>query len=345
MKILPSILHPKKMSTATCASVFEELENALMLLNLGRDELSPIQRELASRFISTCETFAYQMLAADGDANALRAVFGLSLSKTSQSQPSPILTDQFRDGVKAVVQEAVRTADAHGLPRTNREASDSCQQGNGESVKSEKIEDEASLTIGSNSQTQFITVTDGWFGGDRILSLPRGLRASFELGYKFHVDKDFVICAGWLAGNAHRNYILEAVHYSGDDEASTCMSSEQDLVESEERHSAGRQRESAVAQAKALIMTGRGCFDITTLDAMISQAQEHLIEASLEEFRKYVTRVPSRLAPHVGELMLNGKSFEDAVELGSTHLHVAAQKKLNRLLDVRKNRRDAVPKN
>jgi hypothetical protein len=79
--ILPPVDHPTKMSTAVCANVFDELETALMFLNVGRQELNPIQRELAERFISTCKLFARDMLAADGDRTALRMVLGLSVSE------------------------------------------------------------------------------------------------------------------------------------------------------------------------------------------------------------------------------------------------------------------------
>lgn len=79
--ILPPITHPTKMSTATCASVFEDLESALMFLDSGLQELNPIQRELAGRFTSMCKTFARDMLAAEGDSNALRVIFGLPVNR------------------------------------------------------------------------------------------------------------------------------------------------------------------------------------------------------------------------------------------------------------------------
>ena len=76
--ILPSVGHLAKMSTALCANVFDDLEMALLLLDAGRSQLNPVQRELADRFVSTCKTFARDMLAAEGNPNALRLVFGLS---------------------------------------------------------------------------------------------------------------------------------------------------------------------------------------------------------------------------------------------------------------------------
>jgi hypothetical protein len=73
-----------------CTSVFDELETALLFLNAGRQELNPIQRELANRFISTCKLFARDMLAADGDPTALRMARGLSVSDEVDDQaPAP----------------------------------------------------------------------------------------------------------------------------------------------------------------------------------------------------------------------------------------------------------------
>lgn len=65
------------MSTAMCATVFDELEMALLVLEAGQSHLNPIQRELADRFANTCKTFARDMLAAEGNRDALRMVFGL----------------------------------------------------------------------------------------------------------------------------------------------------------------------------------------------------------------------------------------------------------------------------
>ncbi len=65
------------MSTATCATVFDDLEMALLLLEAGQNHLNPIQRELANRFANTCKTFARDMLAAEGNTNAIRMVLGL----------------------------------------------------------------------------------------------------------------------------------------------------------------------------------------------------------------------------------------------------------------------------
>lgn len=75
--LLPPVGHLRKMSTAMCATVFDDLEMALRLLEAGSNQFNPIQRELASRFVLTCKTFARDMLAAEGNSNALRMLFGL----------------------------------------------------------------------------------------------------------------------------------------------------------------------------------------------------------------------------------------------------------------------------
>lgn len=74
---LPVVAHPAKMSTALCATAFDDLEMALLVLEAGGKYLNPIQRELADRFAYKCKTFARDMLAAEGNQNALRMVLGL----------------------------------------------------------------------------------------------------------------------------------------------------------------------------------------------------------------------------------------------------------------------------
>lgn len=197
-------------------------------------------------------------------------------------------------------------------------------------------------TVVADVKAQPIKVQDGWFC-ETFLSLPRSLVPSFVPGYKFHVNSSDTICPGWQKDNANRNFILDYVDYDGGDEASTCMSSERNLADLEQRRILGRTRDKAVANAKALIKTGQGAFDMATLDPLMERAQKHLTEAPFKEFCKYVARVPSRFGPRVGDLMLNGKSFEDAVELGSTYLRVAVQKKLDSLLRIKKNHRNGTP--
>ena len=76
-KFLPSIKNETKTSTAICAVVFEEMDAALDILDLARKDLTPVQRELVDRFIAECQLFANNMLAAEGNPDAQRAVFGL----------------------------------------------------------------------------------------------------------------------------------------------------------------------------------------------------------------------------------------------------------------------------
>jgi len=84
--IFPAIANPTKMSTAMCATVFEELEDALDLLNVARNEFNPLQRQLAGRFIALCKVFGRDLLAADGNPDALRAMFGLPITGRPASQ-------------------------------------------------------------------------------------------------------------------------------------------------------------------------------------------------------------------------------------------------------------------
>lgn len=77
-RFLPAIDNPTKASTAMCATVFDELDAALGLLNSARGDFNPLQRQLVGRFMATCKVFGRDMQAADGDPDALRAVFGLS---------------------------------------------------------------------------------------------------------------------------------------------------------------------------------------------------------------------------------------------------------------------------
>lgn len=75
-KFLPSVDHPTKVSTAMCATIFEELDSALALMHSVRGELNPLQRQLIGRFIAACKVFGRDMLAADGNHDALHEMFG-----------------------------------------------------------------------------------------------------------------------------------------------------------------------------------------------------------------------------------------------------------------------------
>jgi hypothetical protein len=67
----------RKLSTAMCSQVFDELEMALVLLEAGDNYFNSIQRELVDHFASACKTFARNMLAAEGNQNALRMMMEL----------------------------------------------------------------------------------------------------------------------------------------------------------------------------------------------------------------------------------------------------------------------------
>lgn len=77
---------PTQPSTATCAAAFDEMDVALKLLNSSRADFNPLQRQLIGRFIATCKVFGRNMLAAGGNPDALRAVFGLPVSDEPGNQ-------------------------------------------------------------------------------------------------------------------------------------------------------------------------------------------------------------------------------------------------------------------
>lgn len=56
-RFLPAISSPAKASTAMCATVFDELDAAVSLLNSARSDFNPLQRQLVGRFVATCKTF------------------------------------------------------------------------------------------------------------------------------------------------------------------------------------------------------------------------------------------------------------------------------------------------
>lgn len=70
-KLLPEIKSPRKMSTAWCALAFEELATALDFIELGTDEINPLQRQVWERYKMQTAQFAEDMLLADGDRNAM----------------------------------------------------------------------------------------------------------------------------------------------------------------------------------------------------------------------------------------------------------------------------------
>ncbi|GLQ51492.1 hypothetical protein GCM10010872_29410 [Dyella flava] len=85
-KYLPAIEYINKESTAMCAEIFEELDATLILLDAARLQFNPLQRQLADRFILACKGFGRDMLAAEGNRDALREILDLP---TTDSVPDP----------------------------------------------------------------------------------------------------------------------------------------------------------------------------------------------------------------------------------------------------------------
>ncbi|WP_382225388.1 hypothetical protein [Hydrogenophaga atypica] len=65
------------MAMATCDIAVEDLNNCLSVLDLKRNHLHPVQRELLDRFIGVSQDFVRDMRAVNGDPDALRALLGL----------------------------------------------------------------------------------------------------------------------------------------------------------------------------------------------------------------------------------------------------------------------------
>jgi len=93
-KFLPLVDNPTKVSTAMCATVFEELDSALVLMHSVRGEFNPLQRQLIGRFIAACKVFGRDMLTADGNHDALREMFGFSATCQPSNVPDPLATGQ-----------------------------------------------------------------------------------------------------------------------------------------------------------------------------------------------------------------------------------------------------------
>lgn len=77
LEILPEIQDIRRFSTASCASIFEEMDSALSFSLAFADNLNPLQQRLLEQYIGISKTFARNMLAADGDLDALSEVLGI----------------------------------------------------------------------------------------------------------------------------------------------------------------------------------------------------------------------------------------------------------------------------
>ncbi|KNX78050.1 hypothetical protein DA83_25195 [Pseudomonas sp. 250J] len=78
--LLPTVIFPRKMSTAWCAMAFEELEDALSLMDPGINELNPKQRYLWERYKVMTRQFAHDMLLAEGNSEEIDRRLGLERS-------------------------------------------------------------------------------------------------------------------------------------------------------------------------------------------------------------------------------------------------------------------------
>lgn len=197
-------------------------------------------------------------------------------------------------------------------------------------------------TIAKPTVTQeYINVRDGWYV-EQDFFLPSYLIPFFKPGYKFHIDAMSRVCANWKVENLDQNYTLDQVEFN-DNKVSICMTSERDMLKIEDQSIKNRLKLKAVALAKELISAGRGAVDMAVLEATVQNQQSKLTPKALEVFRRYIDRVPARLGPLAGNHMFNGKSFEEAVQLGSASLILASQKKLVVMLANGKNRRSELP--
>lgn len=81
-ELLPEVEFPRKMSTAWCASAFEELAAAVDFIDLGTDQMTPLQRQVWERYKEQTAQFAEDMLLAEGDPNAVIRRLGLYSRKS-----------------------------------------------------------------------------------------------------------------------------------------------------------------------------------------------------------------------------------------------------------------------
>ncbi len=80
-ELLPEVEFPRRMSTAWCASAFEELATAVDFIEAGIDLMTPLQRQVWERYKLQTAQFAEDMLLAEGDRNAIIRRLGLEAPK------------------------------------------------------------------------------------------------------------------------------------------------------------------------------------------------------------------------------------------------------------------------
>lgn len=92
-RLFPSSMRQTKVSTAMCASFFDDIEQALLLLDSTRDQFNPLQRRLIGRFLISCKIFGRDLLAADGDRASLANTLGLQDARLQNLAPPLSLLD------------------------------------------------------------------------------------------------------------------------------------------------------------------------------------------------------------------------------------------------------------
>ncbi|WP_024677698.1 hypothetical protein [Pseudomonas syringae] len=97
-ELLTEVQFPRKMSTAWCASAFEELSAAIDFIELGTDKLTALQRQVWKRFKQQTAQFAEDMLLADSDENAIARRLGLDINipTNNQNQDPMVAFEQSR---------------------------------------------------------------------------------------------------------------------------------------------------------------------------------------------------------------------------------------------------------
>ncbi|WP_339436819.1 hypothetical protein [Pseudomonas sp. EL_65y_Pfl1_R32] len=80
-ELLQEVEIPRRMSTAWCAAAFEELATAVDFIELGTDQMTPLQRQVWSRYKEQTAQFSEDMLLAEGDHEAITRRLGLDSGK------------------------------------------------------------------------------------------------------------------------------------------------------------------------------------------------------------------------------------------------------------------------
>lgn len=75
--LLPEVARLRRMSTAWCASAFEELAAAVDFIEAGTDQMTPLQRQVWERYKLQTAQFGEDMLLAEGDQNAIIRRLGI----------------------------------------------------------------------------------------------------------------------------------------------------------------------------------------------------------------------------------------------------------------------------